>query len=160
MDIRLIETILAIASFLIVKFAVVKFLVKIQNKYNYSKYRAKPILKFINLFFFISLVTIIIAIWGVEQTQLLAFITSVLTVAGIALFAQWSILSNMTSAFIIFISHPVKLGESISIIDKDFNIKGKVFDIGLIYVTMKTATDEKIMIPNNVFLQKATKINL
>jgi small-conductance mechanosensitive channel len=112
------------------------------------------------LFFFISLVTIIIAIWGVEQTQLLAFITSVLTVAGIALFAQWSILSNMTSAFIIFISHPVKLGESISIIDKDFNIKGKVFDIGLIYVTMKTATDEKIMIPNNVFLQKATKINL
>jgi small-conductance mechanosensitive channel len=160
MDIRLIETILAIASFLIIKYVIIKFLTQIQGKYKYSKYRAKPILKFINLFIFISFITLIIAIWGVEQTKLLAFITSVLTVVGIALFAQWSILSNITSALIIFISHPVKLGESVSIIDKDFNIKGKVSDIGLFYVVMKTDTDEKIMIPNNVFLQKATKINL
>jgi small-conductance mechanosensitive channel len=60
---------------------------------------------------------------------------------------------------IIFISHPVKLGESITIIDKEFDITGQVSDIGLFYVIMKTKTDEKIMIPNNVFLQKATKIN-
>lgn len=160
MDIRLIETILAIASFLILKFVTIKFLTKIQDKYKYSKYRARPILNFINLFIFLSLITIIIAIWGVEQTKLLAFITSVLTVVGIALFAQWSILSNITSALIIYISHPVKLGESVTIIDKEFDISGQVSDVGLFYVVMKTDTDEKIMIPNNVFLQKATKINL
>jgi small-conductance mechanosensitive channel len=95
----------------------------------------------------------------VEQTKLLTFITSVLTVVGIALFAQWSILSNISSALVIFISHPVKLGESITIVDKDFDIKGQVSDIGLFFVVLKTDTDEKIMIPNNVFLQKATKIN-
>lgn len=78
---------------------------------------------------------------------------------GIALVAQWSILSNISSALIIFISHPVKLGEAITIIDKEFDIKGQVSDIGLFYVIMKTDNDEKIMIPNNVFLQKATKIN-
>ena len=159
MDIRLIETILAIASFLIVKFATLKFLVKIQDKYKYSKYRARPIIKFINLFIFISLITIVIAIWGVEQTKLLAFITSVLTVVGIALFAQWSILSNITSALIIYISHPVKLGESVTIVDKEFDINGEVSDVGLFYVIMKTTSNEKIMIPNNVFLQKATKIS-
>jgi len=159
MDIRVIETILAIASFVLVKLISFKFLSKIQHKYNYSKFRARPIFKFLNLFIFISLITIIIAIWGVEQTKLLAFITSVLTVVGIALFAQWSILSNITSALIIFINHPVKLGESVTIMDKDFDIQGQVSDIGLFYVTMKTDTNEKIMIPNNVFLQKATKIN-
>jgi small-conductance mechanosensitive channel len=73
----------------------------------------------------------------------LTFITSVLAVIGIALFAQWSILSNISSALIIFISHPVKLGESITIIDKEFDITGRVSDIGLFYVIMKTETDEK-----------------
>jgi small-conductance mechanosensitive channel len=159
MDIRALETIIAIASFFILRFATIKFLAKIQNKYDYSKYRVRPILKFINLFILMTLIIVIIAIWGVEQTKLLAFITSALTVIGIALVAQWSILSNISSALIIFISHPVKLGESITIMDKDFDIKGKVSDIGLFYVTLKTGTDEKIMIPNNLFLQKATKIN-
>ncbi len=160
MEIRLIETFIAVCSFFIIRFAIIKFLAKVQTKYNYSKYRVRPILKFINVFIFMTLIIVIIAIWGVEQTKLLTFITSVLAVAGIAFFAQWSILSNITSALIIFISHPVKLGESITIIDKDFDIKGQVSDIGLFYVIMKTDTGEKIMVPNNVFLQKATKVNL
>ena len=160
MDIRLLETIIAIASFFILRFVSVKLVAKIQKKYDYSKYKIRPILKFNNLFIFISFLIVIIAIWGVEQTNILTFITSLLTVIGIAFVAQWSILSNITSALIIFISHPVKLGESITIIDKEFDIKGQVSDIGLFYVILKTNTSEKITIPNNVFLQKATKINL
>jgi len=160
MDIRFVETIIAVASFFILRFVSIKLLAKIQKKYDYSKYRIRPILKSINLFIFITLVIVLIAIWGVEQTNILTFITSVLTVVGIALVAQWSILSNISSAIIIFISHPVKLGESITIIDKEFDIKGQVSDIGLFYVILKTDANEKIMIPNNIFLQKATKINL
>ncbi len=160
MDIRVIETIIAIASFFILRFVSIKILAKIQKKYDYSKYRIRPILKFINLLIFITHLIVLIAIWGVEQTNILTFITSVLTVVGIALVAQWSILSNISSAIIIFISHPVKLGESIAIIDKDFDIRGQVSDIGLFYVILKTDTNEKITIPNNIFLQKATKINL
>ena len=160
MDIRILETIIAISSFYILRFISIKSLEKIQRKYDYSKYRIRPIQKSINLFIFVTLVIIIIAIWGVQQTNILTFITSVLTVIGIALVAQWSILSNILSAIIIFISHPVKLGESITIIDKEFDIKGQVSDIGLFYVILKTDSNEKVMIPNNIFLQKATKINL
>ena len=160
MDIRVVETIIAIATFFILRFVSIKILAKIQKKYDYSKYRIRPILKSINLLIFITLLIALIAIWGVEQTNILTFITSVLTVVGIALVAQWSILSNISSAVIIFISHPVKLGESITIIDKEFDIKGQVSDIGLFYVILKTEKNEKIMIPNNIFLQKATKIDL
>jgi small-conductance mechanosensitive channel len=160
MDIRILETIIAVAFFLILRFLTERLLAKVQKKYEYSKYRIRPILKFINLLFFTTLVIAIVAIWGVEQTNILTFITSALTVVGIALVAQWSILSNISSAIIIFISHPVKLGESITIIDKEFDIKGQVSDIGLFYVILKTDANEKIMIPNNIFLQKATKINL
>jgi uncharacterized membrane protein len=66
MDIRVIETILAVASFFILRF-IIKFISKIQNKYDYSKYRMRPILKFINLAVFIILITIIIAIWELNR---------------------------------------------------------------------------------------------
>ena len=158
MDIRILETLIAVASFFILRFVLIKILAKIQKKYDYSKYRIRPILKSADLFIFATLVIVLIAIWGVEQTNILTFIISVLTVLGVALVAQWSILSNILSAIIIFVSHPVKLGQSITIIDKEFDIKGQVSDIGLFYVILKTDTNEKIMIPNNIFLQKATKI--
>ena len=160
MDIRILETLIAFASFFILRFISIKILAKIQEKYDYSKYRIRPIIKSINLFIFVTLVIVLIAVWGVEQKNILTFITSALTVIGIALVAQWSILSNISSALIIFISHPVKLGESITIIDKELDIKGQVSDIGLFYVILKTDANEKITIPNNIFLQKATKINL
>lgn len=126
MDIRVIETIIAVASFFILRFSTIKFLAKFQNKYNYSKYRIRPILKFVNLVIFMTLLIVLIVSWGVERTNLLTFITSVLTVVGIALVAQWSILSNISSALNIFISHPVKLGESITIIDKELILMDKV----------------------------------
>ena len=160
MDIRILETIIAVAIFFILRFLTVRLFAKVQKKYDYSKYRIRPILKFVNLFVFTTLVIAIVAIWGVKQANILTFITSVLTVVGIALVAQWSILSNISSSLVIFISHPVKLGEFVSIMDKEFDIKGQVSDIGLFYVILKTDTNEKITIPNNVFLQKATKINL
>lgn len=160
MDIRVIETIIAVVSFFFLRFISVKLLERVQGKYNYSKYRIRPILKFVNLSILIILIILLIAIWGVEQANILTFITSFLTIVGIALVAQWSIISNISSAIIIFLSHPVKLGESITILDKEFDIKGQVSDIGLFYVVLKTDKNEKIMIPNNVFMQKATKINL
>ncbi|KAA3645900.1 MAG: mechanosensitive ion channel family protein [Bacteroidetes bacterium] len=160
MEINLIKTVITLVAFFIIRVAVGKIVAKIQNKYSYSKYRIKPIIKLINLAIFMALLTALIAIWGVEQSMVFTFIASVLTIVGIALFAQWSILSNISSALIIFISHPAKLGETITILDKEFDIKGKVSDIGLFYVILKSETDEKIIIPNNLFLQKATKINL
>ncbi len=51
MDIRIIETIIAVASFFILRFVTIKLLAKVQKKHNYPKYRIRPIFKFINLFF-------------------------------------------------------------------------------------------------------------
>ena len=59
MDIRVIETIIAVASFFILRFISIKLLAKIQKKYDYSKYRIRPILKSINVFIFITLVIVL-----------------------------------------------------------------------------------------------------
>jgi small-conductance mechanosensitive channel len=85
---------------------------------------------------------------------------SVLTVIGIALFAQWSHLSNLTSGMIIFFNHSAKLDDTIEIIDKDYCIEGRISDIGLFFVQIKTTENEEVTLPNNVFLQKMIKKKL
>ena len=88
------------------------------------------------------------------------FITSVLTVIGVAFFAQWSILSNITAGIIVFFSSPFKIGDTIKILDKDFPIEAKIVDIKSFYTLLKTAEGQEITLPNNLLLQKGIEIIL
>jgi small-conductance mechanosensitive channel len=99
----------------------------------------------------------ILTVWGVNQSELFMFMASVLTVIGIALFAQWSHLSNITSGIIIFFSHAVNLDDTVSIIDKDYEVEGRISDISIFFIKLKTKQGEEIFIPNNIFMQKMVK---
>jgi small-conductance mechanosensitive channel len=118
---------------------------------------SKVVKKAINLIVFFIMLIIIFSIFKVDQSELVVFVSSVLTVMGIALFAQWSILSNITSGVIIFFSHSARLDDTIAIIDKDYEVEGRISDIGLFFVIIKTANDEQVDIPNSVFLNKMIK---
>ena len=156
-DIKIIQTAIAIIAYAILRLVINKFIDKTVANSLMQKTRGKIIRKALNLISILVVLAFILIVWGVDQTELAFFIGSVLTVIGIALFAQWSILSNITSGIIIFFNHSVKLDDTISIIDKDFEIEGRISDIGLFFVTLKTKEDEKISIPNNIFIQKMIK---
>ncbi|PWJ38574.1 mechanosensitive ion channel domain-containing protein [Sediminitomix flava] len=97
-------------------------------------------------------------IWGVDQSELVVFLGSVLTIIGVAFFAQWSLLSNITSSIILFFSHPIRLNDSITILEgKEYELEGKVIDIGLFFVTVLTDEGDEIILPNNIFIQKSIK---
>lgn len=102
---------------------------------------------------------ILLIIWGVNQSELVVFVGSVLTVIGVAMFAQWSILSNITAGLVLFFNHSVKVDDTIAIMEaKDYEIQGKVLEIGLFFVTLKIReTDQEISLPNNIFIQKTIK---
>jgi small-conductance mechanosensitive channel len=122
------------------------------------KSRGQIIKKAINLIALIVGVLTISTIWGVNQADLVVFLGSVLTVIGVALFAQWSLLSNITSGIIIFFNHAVKIGDTIQIMEaKDYEVEGKVIDIGLFFVELKTKEGKEISLPNNIFIQKMIK---
>ena len=86
------------------------------------------------------------------------FVTSILTVIGVAFFAQWSILSNITAGIIVFFSSPFRIGDTIKILDKDYPIEAKIVDIKSFYTLLKTAEGEQISLPNNLLLQKGIVI--
>lgn len=80
-------------------------------------------------------------------------------VVGVAFLAQWSILSNITASLVIFFNHPVRIGDSIVIVEKDFNIEGRVIDIGIFFLIIENEEGNRITFPTNFFLQKLIKLS-
>lgn len=91
---------------------------------------------------------------GIQYSQLSVFLSSVFAVIGVALFAQWSILSNITSSLIIFFAFPYRVGDVIRIVDKDDDLSGIIEEISLFHVIILRG-DALITYPNSLMLQKA-----
>lgn len=120
--------------------------------------RRKVIFYLSYLFIYGIAAAILAVIWGVDLKQFTVFISSVLAVLGVGFFAQWSILSNLTASVILFFSHPVRLGDRIRILDKDFDWTGEVKDITGFYLFMTTDDGRNITLPTSLVIQKGIEI--
>ncbi len=156
-EIKILETVISIVLFFLIRMVIIKLVDRTVTSSLLQKTRGKIIKKFLQIVLISVNLFFVLTVWGVDQSELFMFMTSVLTVIGIALFAQWSHLSNITSGIIIFFNHSVKLDDTISIMDKDFEVNGRISDIGLFFVKLKTKQGEEVSLPNNIFLQKMIK---
>ncbi len=156
-EIKLIETFATVVIFFLVRLTLSKFLDRMARIFQSQKKRIAGFKKILNILAFTVAAVIIFIIWGVDQKELLLFISSFLTVLGIAFFAQWSLLSNITSSIILFFNHPVKVGDTIAILDKDFPSSGTISEIGIFFIIILTDDKEKITVPTSLFLQKMIK---
>lgn len=144
---------------LLARLVLERLVVKRILKKQFTKERKKMIAKFLNLVLTIILISGLISVWGLDHDQIIIFISSVVTVLGVAFFAQWSHLSNVTSGIILFFDSSMKIGDHITIMDKDFNISGKIDDIEALFVKIRTDSGELISIPNNIIMQKPVRID-
>ena len=156
---KLIVTAIVIVLAVIIKYLVRFGLRKVSLKFNFGSARKKMVGKFINILILAIAVTAILIIWGVDRKELAFYLSSLMAVLGISFFSQWSLLSNITAGIILFFNHPLKIGDSITIFDKDFNITGKITNIGLFFMHIRNESNEKITIPNSVLLLKMVIIN-
>ena len=93
--------------------------------------------------------------WDISFEGLSVYFLSFFTVAGVALFASWSLLSNITSAILLFFYFPYRIGDRIRIVDGDNSIEGIVFDLNMFSIIIKNDDGQKVTYPNNLALQKA-----
>lgn len=159
-EIQIIETAVLAAIVVGVKLVSRSSVNRLLNKMDFDIKRKQITHRIINLFLTIFVVTVLAAIWNIHRDQLIVFMTSVVTVLGIAFFAQWSILSNITSSLILFFNHPMKIGQRIRVVDKEYDISGELIDISFFFLYIKSNDGELITIPNTIVLQKTivTKI--
>lgn len=159
---KIIESVVVIAIFLVIRIIINQLINKSISDKIVQKTRVQLIRRIINFILILVSLIFIMVIWGVKQSDLAVFIGSILTIIGVAFFAQWSLLSNITSSIIIFFGHSVKIGDNISLMEtKDYEIRGEVLNIGLFFTKIKLIdSDDEITLPNNIFIIKTIrKIN-
>ena len=154
---KTIESIIVIALGTLLQVLSTKSLTNVRKKFGFQKNRMIIINKIITALIYASVVIIISFIWGVNEEELFLFVSSFLTILGIAFFAQWSILSNITAGLILFVNYPVKIGDTITILEKDNNVSGEIKDIGAFFITLQTEENEYITVPNSIILQTNIK---
>lgn len=155
---QIIATIVALVIFMILRYLVNTIIDNIGKTSEFAESRTQLVKKYIDYFIYMLALLVIISIWGIKPEQIFLFISSVLTVIGVAFFAQWSILSNITAGIILFFSSPFKIGNTIKIMDNDYPIEAKIIDIRSFYTLLKTAKGEEITFPNNLLLQKGVVV--
>jgi small-conductance mechanosensitive channel len=114
--------------------------------------------KTIHLLLSLTTLVLVAGVWGVDKRELALFASTTLTVLGIAFFAQWSLLSNITSGVLLFFNHPLKLGDTVKVFDKDYPFEGEIVDLSYFFVHVRTRTGESITIPNSIMFQKTFSI--
>lgn len=135
---------------------------KVTQKYVSSHARfelqATHINRVSSIFINLTSTIIIIVLWGVNPENLFIALSSVFAVIGVALFAQWSILSNITAGIILFFSSPFRIGNYIRIMDNDMTIEAKIEDVFTFHTHLRTREGELHVYPNNMLLQRAIAI--
>lgn len=154
---QIVQTIVLFLVFFITKFFTKRLINNVGFRFKYQTGRIKITNKIAEALLMILLLVFIMVIWGVKQTDLVVFLSTTMTILGVAFFAQWSLISNITSTLIIFFNHPIKIGDSLTIMEKDYEIEGILNDIGVFFITIKTKENKKITMPSNIFLQKMIK---
>jgi len=158
LQVQILETLVILILYVIIFFVNKKVINNALKNTQLQRTRRKIIIKALNLFSTITAMVLIAGIWGLEQNEIAVFVTTILTVLGIAFFAQWSLLSNITSSIILFFNHPLKVGDTIKVLDKDYPFEGEVTELTYFFIHLKTKEGETITLPNSVALQKSIAV--
>lgn len=120
--------------------------------------RTRLMFKYINVLVTILVIFFLSLTWGYNPQELALIFSSVFAIIGVAMFAIWSILSNVTAGIILFFSFPYKIGSRIRIHDKDMPVEAIIEDIKAFHLHLRTLEGELITYPNNLLLQKAVSL--
>lgn len=152
------STLILLAIIIFLRIVSAKLIKKYAQTSEILEHRINLIVRYNNIFLNIIFFIALFIIWGVQKDDIVVTLSSVLTVIGIAFFAQWSILSNITSGIILLFSFPFKIGDIIRIHDKDFPIEAEIEDIRAFHTYLRTKEGEMITYPNTLLLQKGISV--
>jgi len=157
-NIQIIETLIILGCYIILYFIFKTTINNFLKKTRLERSRRKMAIRAVQLFSTTALVILLTGVWGFEQNEILLFASTILTALGIAFFAQWSLLSNITSSILIFFNHPEKLGDYIKLLSKDYQYEGEVTEMNYFFVHIKTNDNRIITIPNSHFFEKSLSV--
>lgn len=148
-----------VAIFLVGKASIASLVKKIGHERAVPDSRVHYTSTVLVLIWALLVVTVSGFVIGIGYQDVGLFFGSMFAVIGVALFAQWSILSNITASVIVFFFFPYRVGHTVRIIDDKNSVEGVIKEITLFHVILVAPDDSITTYPNAMVFQKAVSIN-
>jgi small-conductance mechanosensitive channel len=148
----------ALVLFIIVISLFRRWISSFGKKHSFHERRTFYAKKVITLLFAILFLVFLSVIWGFNIEGLPVYFASFFGIVGIAFFASWSLLSNITASLILFFNYSFRIYDKIKIVDGDNSIIGVVKDMSMFSLELETEEGLKVNIPNNLVIQKSVII--
>ncbi len=98
-------------------------------------------------------------VWGIRIGSVVVFAGTTLTLLGVALFANWSLLSNVTAYFALLLHPSFRRGTFIRVFEGDNYVEGYIAEIHLMSTRLITENREVILYPNNLLIGRPAIVN-
>lgn len=155
---ELFATLITFVVLLILKFIFSQAIRRIARISELNPARTRLIIRYVSIALFTIGIGVIIFIWGVNFKEIGILFSSVFAIIGVAMFASWSILSNVTAGIILFFFFPFKIGDRIRILDSDLPKEADILDIKAFHLYLRLDNGELVTYPNNLLLQKGVAL--
>src|SRR5258708_6442798 len=133
-----------------------QWLSKLEARFRLSYETVLTLSRAITTALWLVVLTLILEIWGVGLGGIWTVAVSIATVIGVGFLATWTMVSNVTASVFIAVWKPFHLGDTVEVLPE--NLKGRVIDSNLMFVTVREDGGSVIRIPNNLFFQKMFRV--
>ena len=152
-------TVFLLAVYFVVGRITASILSKGADKSGFKESSSERAIRILRMLVGLVCALLIVVAWGVEFASLLVFAGTALTLLGVALFASWSILSNITAYFVLLLHPTFRRGTFLRILDADNYAEGYIAELNLFNVRLITENREVVVYPNNLVLGRPCLIN-
>ncbi len=83
------------------------------------------------------------------------FLSATLALIAVGFIAVWSILSNTLCALVLMLARPFQVGDTVELVGD--GLRGRVINFSLLFTTLRETSGELVLIPNNIFFQRAIR---
>tara|TARA_R110002051_G_scaffold3333_1_gene18038 strand:- start:42838 stop:43431 length:594 start_codon:yes stop_codon:yes gene_type:complete len=155
---EIIQSLITLGILIVIRIIIYYLVKRFSERKNKVAKRANLIMKYVDFTLLSFGVLTAIFIWSIQPHDIGWVASSIFAVIGVGFFAQWSVLSNLTSGVIIFFTLPYKIGDRIKIHDKDFPIIATIEDIKAFHINLLTEDGGLHTYPNSLLLQKGVTV--
>ncbi len=123
------------------------------KRHNFAPQRTNSISKAGQTLIYLVAIGIVSNVLGFGIQGIFLATSSFFAMVGIAFFAHWSMLSNITASVILYFTFPYRIGDRL-LIENEPKYSGILKDVTLMYLKIQTDGGSYITLPANVAIQK------
>ena len=150
--VKLCITVCALPLYVLFRWVVRRVINNHAAAHKYSESRISTAHRAVSVIGFLLLAGLLAITWSINSSSFLVASGAILAAIGIGFFANWSILSNITTSIIMFWRFPMRVGDRIGLLeDKSFVAVVKEFTP--FFIILEDLEGNKISLPNSLTLQ-------